>query len=132
MVEVKVGDWLVRAEVADTPARRLKGLSGRAELEPGYGMLFVYQEPCEPHFWMKDTNVPLSVAFIKGDGTIVRITRMEPNSLQRLGPGEPVRYALEVRQGWFEDHRIEPGFRAELPDKIPPPPLLEGETGPSE
>jgi len=122
VVPVRIGRWLVKAEVADTPELRQRGLQARADLEPGYGMLFVFPEPCEPSFWMKDTAVPLSIAFMRDDGTIVRIARMEPNDLQLISPGEPVRYALEVRQGWFEDRRIVPGIRAELPREIPPPP----------
>jgi len=122
VVEVKIGAGLVKAEVADTPELRSKGLSGRTELEKGYGMLFVFDEPREPEFWMRGTTVPLSIAFMKEDGTIVRIAQMEPNSLERVGPGQPVKYALEVRQGWFEDYGIEPGARAELPEEIPAPP----------
>ena len=127
VVHLKIGRWLVKAEVADTPELRQKGLQGCADLEPGHGMLFVFPEPCEPSFWMKDTTIPLSIAFMKDDGTIVGIARMEPNDLQLITPGQPVRYALEVRQGWFEDHRVEPGVKAELPGEIPPPPAPAAE-----
>jgi len=127
IVQVKIGADVVKAEVADTPELRLKGLSGRSRLEPGHGMLFVFDEPCKPDFWMRGTAIPLSIAFIKDDGAIVRIARMEPNDLRRVAPDQPVRYALEVRQGWFEDHGISAGAKAELPAEIPPPPAGRSE-----
>jgi len=122
IVEGKVGRHVVRAEVADTRALRLKGLSGRRQLAPGYGMLFIFEEPDRYDFWMKDTTVPLSIAFVRGDGTIVAIRQMEPESLRRVSPPEPVKYALEVRRGWFRERGIEEGMVLELPDRIPPPP----------
>ena len=122
LVDVKIGRWTVKAEVADTPELRQKGLQLRPALEGGYGMLFVFDEPQVPSFWMKDTIVALSIAFIREDGTIVHVARMEPKDLTSISPEEPVKYALEVRQGWFEDRQIGPGTKAEMPSEIPPLP----------
>jgi len=133
IVTVGIGKWQVKAEVADTPELRQKGLSGRTDLEPGYGMLFVYEEPATRHFWMKDTVLPLSIAFIKEDGTIVQIEKMQPQDLTQVSSEEPVNYALEVRQGWFEERRLGPGIKAQLPEEIPPlppPPPAPGEPEP--
>ena len=122
IVEIKIGRGFIQAEVADTDALRTKGLSGRQTLEPGYGMLFVFDEPQAVRFWMKDTLVPLSIAFIKEDGTIVQIEDMQPNDLRIVQSREPVKYALEVRQGWFKERGLGPGIKAELPEKMPSPP----------
>ena len=119
VVEVKIQRWYIEAEVADTPELRGKGLASRSGLEPGHGMLFVYPEACQPDFWMKDTTIPLSIAFIREDGTIVQIEKMQPADIRLVSPSEPIKYALEVRQGWFEDRGLKPGVRAELPAEIP-------------
>jgi hypothetical protein len=115
IVPVKIDRWTVRAEVADTQELRRKGLSGRASIDPGYGMLFVFEEPSIVSFWMKDTTIPLSIAFIKEDGTIAQIERMQPQDLTRISSNEPVQYVLEVRQGWFEERGLKPGIGVEIP-----------------
>ena len=125
LVEVKISRWRVQAEVADTEELRRKGLSGRSALEQGGGMLFVFEQPQVVNFWMKDTSIPLSIAFIKEDGTIVQMEDMQPNDLTVLSSVEPVKYALEVRQGWFQDRRLTAGTKAELPAEIPPPRAAE-------
>ena len=122
MVEVRIGRWRVTAEVADTPELRAKGLMERPQLQPGYGMLFVFEGLDVRGFWMKNTPVPLSIAFIAEDGTIARIARMQPNDITSVSSVEPVKYALEVRQGWFEDHGIEAGAEVQIPP-IPPAPV---------
>ena len=121
IVDVKIADQVIHAEVADTPELRLKGLQGRTELQPGYGMLFVFEELSRASFRMKETTIPLSLAFIKADGTIVQIEKMQPGDLRQVTSLEPVKYALEVRQGYFEDHGFQPGIKADLPSEIPPP-----------
>jgi len=110
--------YLLRAEVADTPAKRQKGLSGRGGLEPGYGMLYVYGEPQQPQLTQKNTPFPLSVAFLKANGTIAAIRQTKPNSEEVYSPPEPVSYILEVRQGWFEDRRLESGDRLGIPPDL--------------
>ena len=125
VVSVRIERWEVKAELADTPELRRKGLSGRTVLEPGYGMLFVYEEPAFLTFWMKDTTIPLSIAFIHPDGTIAQIERMQPQDLTRIPSDEAVQYALEVRQGWFEERGIRPGVKAVLPELKAPVPEPE-------
>ena len=122
IVHVKIDRWTIKAEVADSPESRRKGLSARPQLEPGYGMLFVFPEPIRVSFWMKDTLVPLSIAYLDSDGTILEIHQMAPNDLRQVYSSGPVRYALEVRQGWFAERGIQPGVKAQLPESIPPPP----------
>jgi len=120
IVEVGIGDQSIQAEVADTSGLRRKGLQGRSALEPGYGMLFVFDELDTVSFWMEKTTIPLSIAFIKADGTIVQIEKMQPQDLRRVSSNEPVKYALEVRQDYFEDHGFEPGIRVRIPAEMPP------------
>jgi uncharacterized membrane protein (UPF0127 family) len=119
-VDVKIERWEIKAEVADTRDMRIQGLSNRPTLEPGRGMLFVFEEAVMAQFWMKDTTIPLSIAFLREDGTISQIERMQPNSVVKILSREPVKYALEVRQGWFEDRGIKPGVLVEMPAEIPP------------
>ena len=99
----------IRAEVADTPAHRARGLMMRERLGPNEGMLFVF-ERAEVHcFWMKNTPLPLSIAFIADDGTIVNIEKMQALSEDSHCPRRSVRFALEMEQGWFAAKGIEPG-----------------------
>jgi uncharacterized protein len=104
----------VDLEVADTPQSRAVGLSRRQSLPEQAGMLFVW--PAEQHgaFWMKDTYIPLSIAFISDDGRIMEIQDMEPLSEELHIPARPYRYALEVNQGFFDRNGIAAGDRAEL------------------
>ncbi|MDD3802151.1 MAG: DUF192 domain-containing protein [Desulfuromonas thiophila] len=85
--------------VADTERRRNRGLSGREDAGPG--MWFEFDADSRPSFWMKDTKMALSVAFISAEGHITEILDMEPGSLTKVRPQQPVRYALEVSQGNF-------------------------------
>ena len=96
-------------EVANTAEERAKGLMGRMQLGQDEGMLFIFEREDYHSFWMKNTRVPLSIAFIDREGKIVRITHMEPFSLESHGPPSPVRYALEMRQGWFSANGIRVG-----------------------
>jgi len=130
MVELvlrRVPAWLsklsytIHAEVADTPQKRRQGLSGRPGLEPGYGMLYVYDEPTRPEFSEAETPFPLSVAFIAADGSITEIQRTDANDPRIIKPAEPVKYALEVRSGWFEDRGVRPGEAFRIPPIVPPP-----------
>lgn len=108
----------VLAEVAATPAARQCGLSRRSELGENRGMLFVFPAPGMLAFWMKDTLIPLSIAFIDDSGRILDIQKMAPfrEEARYRSPG-PVRFALEVNQGWFEKHGVVVGdfVRLELP-----------------
>jgi uncharacterized membrane protein (UPF0127 family) len=91
----------IRAELARTAARRSQGLMNRRSLQDGRGMLFVFDRDQILSFWMKDTLIPLSIAFIASDGRILEIRDMEPLDLTSVSSSRSARYALEVPQGWF-------------------------------
>lgn len=100
----------IDAEVAATPERRTLGLSFRTALHPDSGMVFVFEEEQILRFWMKNTYIPLAIAFIDKNGVITDIMEMAPLDTQtRYESSRPVRYALEANSGWFLVHGIEPG-----------------------
>lgn len=103
------------AYVARTREQRALGLMHRRELGPAEGMLFVCDQCGIQRFWMKDTPLPLSIAFLAEDGTILHIEDMEPHSLQSHTCEHPVRHVLEVAQGWFAERGIVPGARVNGP-----------------
>ncbi len=109
LLRLRLAGQAIEAEVASTPAQRETGLMRRASLPVGHGMLFVFRRPQPVCMWMKDTYIPLSVAFIAGDGTILGLADMQPLTLQAHCSGSPVRYALEMQQGWFAAHGVAPG-----------------------
>jgi hypothetical protein len=104
----------LRIEVADTQEERQKGLSMRESLDANAGMLFVIEQR-GPGFWMKDTTIPLSVAFIAACGEIVAIADMQPLSLQIHTTERDYRFGLEVNQGWFARNGIAVGDRVQIP-----------------
>lgn len=100
--------------VADTDALRARGLMGRESLPEGTGMVFVYTDDRTGSFWMRDTLIPLSIAFADASGEIIDIQDMEPCTAlpcPRHAPAGPYRTALEVPQGWFTAQGVEPGWR---------------------
>jgi len=119
---MRVGGIPIHVEIADTPETRRLGLMYRDDLPPDQGMLFVYSKDEVLTFWMKNTRVPLSIAFISKDARIVRIIDMHPFGEESHSSGVPVRFALEMSQGWFREHGIEPGNRVELPGRLKPTP----------
>lgn len=111
-------DWqgtAIRAEVAANPLARSRGLMARRSLAENSGMLFVFDRKARHCFWMKGTPLPLSIAFLSDDGTVLGIADMEPLSLQRHCSPQPVRYALEMDRGWFASKEIDEGSRLEHP-----------------
>lgn len=104
----------LRVEVATTPESRQRGLMGRESLGEYEGMLFVFEENGYHGFWMEDTSIPLSIAFIAAEGTIPDIQDMQPHS-QVHRPQSPCLYALEVNQGFFAGHNITAGNAVILP-----------------
>jgi len=107
----------LHVEVADDDASRAAGLMGRTDLPADQGMAFVWDEPVETSFWMKDTPLPLSIAFWDTDGLIIEILDMEPCPAEpcpRYGPAAPFIGAVEVNQGWFGDHGVAIGDHVEL------------------
>jgi uncharacterized protein len=101
-------------EVADSPSETAKGLMGREALGENSGMLFDFKEDTRTAFYMKDTKIPLSIAFIDADGRVLAIEDMEPFDLTPVEPPGLYRYAIEVNQGWFERNGIRPGYRATI------------------
>ena len=115
-MRLNVGGHAVRAEIAATEASQQQGLMYRKSLPPDHGMLFVFRQPGPFCFWMKNTLVPLSIAFIAADGAIVNIADMQPQTENAHCPVKPVLYALEMQQGWFVRHRVHAGQKvADLP-----------------
>ncbi|HKX93994.1 MAG TPA: DUF192 domain-containing protein [Methylibium sp.] len=110
-IRLNAGMHLISAELARTPQQRAVGLMHRRELGANAGMLFVFEQPGRQCFWMKNTPLPLSIAFLKDDGEVVDIADMQPNSLQLTCSASPVRVALEMNQGWFAKRGIKPGSR---------------------
>lgn len=106
---IKVGDVPVTAWVADTYEERRLGLMHVRELPPDHGMLFIYPDVRERSFWMKNTLIPLSIAYIDERGRIVSIVDMEPLDERSHPSGGPVRFGLEMSQGWFRARGIEAG-----------------------
>jgi len=114
-VELKIGGHAVEAEVADTQELRSYGMQGRPKPLPNHGMWFVYEQPFKAVFVMKEVSFPLSIAFVRGDGTIVNIEKLNPGDEHRALAKDKVRYVLEMRQGWFRAHGIKPGDKVEFP-----------------
>jgi uncharacterized protein len=105
----------LRAEIADTEALRLTGLMRRSNLGTNDGMLFVFDREQALNFWMKDTSLPLSIAYIGKDGVILDILDMKPFDISVTYPSSrPARYALEMNRGWFRNNDIREGCRLVL------------------
>ena len=105
---------LLKLEVADTAERRSVGLSRRESLPEDAGMLFVFPGDQQAAFWMKDTLIPLSIAFVSADGIILEIQDMEPLSEELHRPSRSYRYALEVNQGFFVRNGVAVGDKVEF------------------
>lgn len=110
-VKLSVGMHQIDAQVAGTSEQRATGLMWRKEMPQHEGMLFVFEHPAVQCFWMKNTLLPLSTAFVADDGTIVNVADMEPQTLDSHCSAKPVRYVLEMNQGWFAKKRIQPGAK---------------------
>jgi uncharacterized membrane protein (UPF0127 family) len=111
MVQLKAGMHLIRAEVAADYSTRGRGLMHRKSLAPNAGMLFIFDEPSIHCMWMKNTYIPLSVAFLDEKGEIINIADMQPHSEQSHCAARPALYALEMERGWFAQRGIKPGVR---------------------
>ena len=104
----------LRLEVADTAETMTRGLMGRRSMPEDSGMIFVFAGDQRTPFWMKDTLIPLSIAFISSDGRILEMQEMQPLSEDLHQPSFPYRYALEVNQGFFDRNGVSVGDRVEL------------------
>ena len=108
-IKLSVGMHVIRAEVAQTPEERSVGLMFRKTLGTNDGMLFSFEQPGQQCFWMKSTLLPLSVAFIADDGRVVNIDNMKPQTLDSHCSAKPVRFVLEMNDGWFAKRGIGAG-----------------------
>ncbi len=106
---LKIGANRLKVEVAQTDAQREKGLMFRKQLGRDDGMLFIFDEPAYHAMWMKNTLIPLSVAFVDAQDTILNILDMEPQTLDSHAAAGPAIYAIETNKGWFEGRRIKAG-----------------------
>ena len=113
-----IGTATASVEIADDPAEREHGLMKRATLGADQGMLFVYPDERPRNFWMKDTSLPLSIAYLDAQGRIVRIADMTPFDTSVVPSVRPAMYALEMNQGWFTRHAIQVGASVK---GVPPP-----------
>lgn len=111
-VSLQAGMHRITAQVAATPEQTQTGLMWRREMPANEGMLFVFQRPSVQCFWMRNTLIPLQIAYIADDGTVVNTLEMKPlDESSRNCSTKPVRYALEMNQGWFTKRGIKPGSK---------------------
>jgi len=116
--QIRINGHPLLVEIARTAYEQEMGLMHRSSLAEDKGMLFIYDSDQKLTFWMKNTSIPLSIAFIASDGIIKEIYDMKPFSLKLVSSHHSVRYALEVNQGFFERFGITVGDRLELPEQL--------------
>jgi len=109
--KLSAGFHQIEVQVASTPAQQATGLMFRAEMPQHEGMLFIFPEPKQQCFWMKNTLIPLTAAFVADDGTVVNLEDMQPQTTQSHCSAKPVRFVLEVNQGWFAKKGLKAGMR---------------------
>ena len=114
-VVLQAGMFQIDAQVAATPAQREIGLMHRQEMPTHEGMVFVFEQASKQCFWMKNTLLPLTAAFVDEDGTIVNLADMKPQTLDPHCSDKPVRFVLEMNQGWFAKRSIKKGFKLKGP-----------------
>lgn len=115
--ETDAGTAIIRVDLAETDAEHRRGLQGVTDLPAGQGMAFVFPQSTTTTFWMKDTLIPLSIAFVGANGRVIAIRDMEPcrsDPCPSFGAGGPFVLAIEANQGWFDDAGVEVGDRARL------------------
>jgi uncharacterized membrane protein (UPF0127 family) len=118
-VRLNAGIHNIDAQLAQTPEQREIGLMFRASMPANEGMLFTFERPAQQCFWMKNTLIPLDAAFVDDSGAIVNIERMKPQTLDGHCSEKPVRYVLEMNDGWFAKRGIKPGYKLK---GLPPTP----------
>ncbi len=110
-IRLSAGMYQIDAQVASRPRQQQTGLMYRKEMPQAEGMLFVFEQPSTQCFWMKNTLLPLTAAFVADDGRIVNLVDMQPLTLDSHCSEEPVRYVLEMNQGWFARKNIKKGAK---------------------
>ena len=108
---LSAGMYVIDAQVAMTPEERQIGLMQRKEMPQHEGMIFVFEQPAQQCFWMKNTLLPLTAAFVADDGTIVNLADMKPQTIESHCSTQAVRYVLEMNKGWFAKKGIKPGSK---------------------
>jgi uncharacterized membrane protein (UPF0127 family) len=114
-ITLNAGMHLIQAQVAQDFEQRQIGLMWRKEMPQNEGMLFVFEQPAVQCFWMRNTLLPLTAAFVADDGTIVNLADMKPQSDDSHCSKKPVRFVLEMNQGWFAKRNIPAGFKLSGP-----------------
>jgi len=109
--QLGAGMHLIDTQLAQTPEQRQIGLMWRKDLPQSEGMLFVFEQPSVQCFWMRNTLTALTAAFVEDDGTIVNLADMKPQSDDSHCSSKPVRFVLEMNQGWFKKRGIQAGFK---------------------
>ncbi len=112
---LSAGIHQIQAEIARTPQQRAIGLMNRPTLGGNEGMLFIFDEAAPQCFWMKNTLIPLSIAFLGDDGTILQLADMPPRTLESTCSTRPVRLVLEMNKGWFAQRSLQVGSRLSGP-----------------
>lgn len=120
-MELSIGMYRIEAEVAADPENRMQGLMHRRVMAPQQGMLFVFTENRAHCMWMKNTLIPLSVAFLDEQGRIINIADMVPQSEENHCAARPARFALEMNKGWFAGKGIKSGAKLSGIEKAPSP-----------
>jgi uncharacterized membrane protein (UPF0127 family) len=110
-VTITAGMHRIDAQVASAFEERMTGLMFRKDMPQNEGMLFVFEQPTIQCFWMKNTLLPLTAAFVANDGTIVNLADMKPQTTDSHCSTKPVRFVLEMNQGWFAKKGIKPGMK---------------------
>lgn len=108
-IQLSAGMHLIQAEVAATDPQRQQGLMFREKMANNHGMVFVFDQANPQCMWMKNTPLPLSVAFLDADGKIINIEDMQPKTLESHCSTKPAKYALEMNLGWFKQKNVKPG-----------------------
>jgi len=111
VVQLSAGMHAIHAEVAADMGSRMTGLMHRPSMPANNGMLFIFDDTTTHCMWMKNTLIPLSVAFLDEAGTVINIADMQPHSEQSHCAAKPARYALEMNRGWFAQRGVKPGVR---------------------
>jgi uncharacterized membrane protein (UPF0127 family) len=120
LVQLTAGMYVVRAELADSMESRMQGLMYRKAMAQNSGMVFVFDESAAHCMWMKNTLIPLSVAFIDDGGVIINIADMQPHSEQSHCAARAARFALEMNKGWFAQRGVKPGAKLGGFEKLAP------------
>lgn len=120
-MELTAGMYRIDAEVAADQQNRMTGLMNRRSMAAHQGMVFVFPQENTHCMWMRNTLIPLSVAFLDQDGTIINIEDMQPQTENNHCARRPARYALEMNLGWFRERGIQPGFKLGGIARLPRP-----------